>query len=234
MGSKDGEAIENPPHKVKISSFWMSKHEVTIGQYLAFCTATDSHWPEWLEKGSDNNIETGKNDEYKIYGMSRTNTTLPVTGVSWLNAVAFCAWLKEKTGRNYRLPTEAEWEYAAQGGKNSKGYTYSGSNNLNEVAWNSSNAERRVHPVGSLKENEAGLYDMSGNVWEWCADWYAADYYKNSLLKDPQGPTSGPSQVCRGGSWNLNSGYCRSAIRSNGADPSGRLNDMGFRVAQDK
>jgi len=234
MGSTEGGANEKPPHKVEISSFWMSKHEVTIGQYLAFCTATDSHWPEWLEKRSQYNMETGKKqDYYKKVGMNQTNTTLPVTGVSWPDAVAFCAWLKEKTGHNYRLPTEAEWEYAARGGKNSKGYTYSGSNNVNEVAWNSSNSESRVHAVGSLKENEAGLYDMSGNVWEWCADRYDAGYYKSSPLKNPQGPTSGTSRVCRGGSWSNLSIICRSAIRYS-YNTTNRFYDIGFRVAQDK
>jgi len=233
MGSNDGGSDEKPVHDVTVSTFWMSRHEVTIGQYLAFCTATNSHWPQWLEKGNDYNIETGKETAYKDYGMSRSNTTHAVTGVSWDDAVAYCAWLKGKTGRNYRLPTEAEWEYAARGGNQSKNYKYAGSDALDKVAWNSGNAGSKVHAVGDLQANELGLYDMSGNVYEWCADWYAADYYQNSPGRDPKGPGSGTYRVCRGGSWNLSDLDCRSAYRGNGG-PSNRFSNFGFRVAQDK
>ncbi len=113
------------------------------------------------------------------------------------------------TGKNYRLPTEAQWEYAARGGQSSfdkggqGGFKYAGSNNLNEVAWYDVNSSNKTHPVGQKRTNELGLYDMSGNVWEWCQDWYDADYYKKSPANNPTGPTSGIYCVLRGGSWNL-------------------------------
>jgi len=233
MGSTDGESDEKPVHDVTVSTFWLSRHEVTIGQYLAFCTATNSHWPAWLEKGNDYNIETGKETAYKDFGMSRSNTTHAVTGISWDDAVSYCAWLQEKTGRNYRLPTEAEWEYAARGGNQSKNYKYAGSDALDKVGWYNGNAGSKVHAVGGLQANELGLHDMSGNVWEWCADWYGSDYYQSSPGRDPKGPGSGSSRVCRGGSWYINDYYCRSAIRFFIA-PTLRYSSIGFRVAQDK
>ncbi len=233
MGSTEGEVNEQPVHDVTVSTFLLSRYEVTIGQYLAFCTETNSHWPEWLEKGNQYHIETGTNTYYKDKGMSRSNTTLAVTGVSWHDAVAYCDWLRQKTGKNYRLPTEAEWEYAARGGLVSKNYKFAGSNDLAKVGWSSGNAGGKVHTVGGLQANELGLYDMSGNVWEWCADWYASDYYKNSPGRDPKGPASGTYRVCRGGSWSNFDSNCRLANRLD-YDPTLRSNSLGFRVAQDK
>ncbi|MBL7827805.1 MAG: SUMF1/EgtB/PvdO family nonheme iron enzyme [Saprospiraceae bacterium] len=229
-----GKFIRGEKYEVELSTFYLSRYEVTIGQYLAFCEVTNSHWPEWLEKGNEYHIETGaKSSYYKDKGMSRSNKNYPVTGVNWADAVAYCAWLSEKTGKRYRLPTEAEWEYAARGGKSSRGYTYAGSNDLNQVGWYEGNSGVKVHPVGGLQANELGLYDMSGNVIEWCSDWYDRNYYQNSPYKNPQGPSKGDYRVCRGGSWYYVDSGCRSAVRSI-FNPANRKFNLGFRVAQDK
>lgn len=137
MGSPTTETdreTDEVPHEVTLSNFYMGKTEVTIEQYLIFCDETKINYLEWLEPGNEYHIETGSNDYYKKIGMSRTNKNYPVTGISWNNAAAYCARLSEKTGKKYRLPTEAEWEYAARGGVNCiDGCIYAGSNTLNDV-----------------------------------------------------------------------------------------------------
>ena len=125
--------------------------------------------------------------------------------------------------------TEAEWEYAARGGNKSKGYEYSGSNNINEVAWYDGNASNKAHSVGQKKANELGIFDMSGNVLEWCNDWYNPDYYKNSSSKNPKGASSGEYRVLRGGSWYVTSNLCRVALRLM-VRPTVRNYNLGFRV----
>ncbi len=152
----------------------MSETEITIGQYLAFCKATNSHYPEWLEQGNEQNIYTGTMKEYTRIGMSESNTNYPITGVSALDADAFCRWM------GGRLPTEQEWEYAARGGQD---YIYAGSNDINEVAWYLGNSDNKAHPVRQKKANGYGLYDMSGNVWEFTSS------------------TEGSRRVLRCGSW---------------------------------
>ncbi|MBL7827804.1 MAG: formylglycine-generating enzyme family protein [Saprospiraceae bacterium] len=233
MGSESGDRHEMPVHEVQLSTFYLSKYEVTIGQYLAFCESTNSHWPVWLEKGKDYHVETGTDSFYKDKGMSRSNKDYPVIGVNWEDAAAYCKWLSEKTGKRYRLPTEAEWEYAARGGKSSRGYTYAGSNDLKRVGWYYENSEGKVHPVGSLQANELGLYDMSGNVNEWCADWYDDAYYQYSPVKNPQGPIRDPFRVYRGGGWNSAPIRCRVTDR-NHTFYKVHFEYLGFRVAQDK
>ncbi len=230
MGSNNGEDDEKPVHSVSLSDFCIGKTEVTIGQYLVFCKETDSHYPKWLEKGNEYNIHTGTNDYYKKAGMSESNEDNPITGISWNDAIAFCNWLGDKTGKHYRLPTEAEWEYAVRGGKKSRGHEYSGSNTIGNVAWYDDNSGGKTHPVGTKQSNELGLYDMTGNVWEWCSDWYNSGYYKNSPRNNPQGASSGTDRVNRGGSWNNDARYCRVANRSIW-DPGYRDNNLGFRLA---
>ena len=137
---------------------------------------------------------------------------LPVESVSWNDVQQFIKKLNQKTGKHYRLPTEAEWEYAARGGAKSRGYKYSGSNTIDNVAWYSNS---KPHSVGTKQANELGIYDMTGNVWEWCNDWYSSSYYDSSPQNNPLGASSGSRRVSRGGGWGSNAFYCRSAFRSN-------------------
>jgi formylglycine-generating enzyme required for sulfatase activity len=227
MGSNEGDADEKPVHSVTLSDFWMAQTEVTVGQYLEFCTATNSHWPEWLEKGNSYHVETGSDRYYAEMGYSRQATNLPIVGVSWLDAVAYAHWLTQKTGLRYGLPTEAQWEYAARGGRLSKGHTYSGSSNIGEVAWTSQNANSGPQPVGQKAKNELGLYDLSGNVWEWCSDW--KDTYLSSAQTNPTGPATGTSRVVRGGSWSNSPDYALVAARYKDT-PDLRIYNNGFRV----
>ena len=237
MGSKDGGDREKPAHEVTISSFELAETEVTNEQYMAFVQATNSHHPEWMELGNDYNISTGTHELYKILGDALTKDNHPVVGISWRDAQAYCKWLSQETGKNYRLPTEAEWEYAAGGGS------------LNRSKWAGTNSETSLRsyanfsgthgkdrftytaPVKSFEANPLGLYDMSGNVWEWCADWYGSNYYANSPSNNPQGPASGSGRVYRGGSCYYSASYLRVAYRSYGF-PVRRNRNIGFRPAR--
>ena len=159
----------------------------------------------------------------------------PVECVSWDDCQEFIAKLNDLTGLEFRLPTEAEWEYAARGGNKRQGYKYAGSNTIDEVAWYSDNAEDvgessrdyGTHPVGTKAPNELGLYDMSGNVWEWCSDWYGS--YTSSSQSNPTGPSSGSHRVYRGGSWGSIADGCRVSYR-NRRTPDLRYNSLGFRL----
>ncbi|MDR1119664.1 MAG: formylglycine-generating enzyme family protein [Dysgonamonadaceae bacterium] len=140
----------------------------------------------------------------------------------------FIERLNAATGKQYRLPTEAEWEYAARGGNKSKGYKYSGSNSVENAAWMITNSGYATHPVGTKIANELGIYDMSGNVWEWCYDWYGP--YPASAQNNPAGASSGSDRVFRGGNWLRGAGYCRVAFRGN-VSPGYSSRILGFRVA---
>ena len=208
MGSNSGRIDEKPVHSVTVSDFNISKTEVTFEQYDAFCDAIGRDKPD---------------DE----GWGRGNR--PVIYVDWQDAFDYCEWMSKTTGETYRLPTEAEWEYAARGGNKSKGYRYSGSNGIDAVGWYNDNSGGKTHPVAQKQPNELGLYDMSGNVWEWCSDWYSDSYYRSSPKNDPQGPNSGSSRVLRGGSWYYSGYYCRVAVRFRD-NPVSRCFDSGFRL----
>ena len=152
----------------------------------------------------------------------------PMYYVSWEEAQEFVRRLNSQTGNQYRLPTEAEWEFAARGGNSSRGYKYSGSNTVGEVAWYSQNSNYDTHPVGTKSSNELGVYDMSGNVSEWCSDWYGD--YSSSTQTNPQGPSAGSGRVYRGGSWNGNARFVRVSYRYSGT-PGLRNNFLGLRLA---
>jgi formylglycine-generating enzyme required for sulfatase activity len=191
------------PHKVKLRSFYMQKTEVTQELWEAVMGSNPSYF--------------------------NVCPNCPVEEVSWDDIQQFISKLNAKTGKTYRLPTEAEWEFAARGGKKSKGYKYAGSNEIEAVAWYDGNSGYKTHPVGQKSPNELGIYDMSGNVWEWCSDWYGESYYNSSPGKNPQGPASGRRRVLRGGGWDYNPQLCRVSNRS--YNYPGRRNDnVGFRL----
>jgi formylglycine-generating enzyme required for sulfatase activity len=209
-GSSDGSLDKKPVYVVCISrGFWLGKYEATQAEYEAVVGTNPSNF-----KGARN----------------------PVERVSWNDASAFCAKLmaRERSARRlpagyeYRLPTEAEWEYAARGGPASKGYTYAGSNTVDAVAWYSDSGSR-THPVGEKRPNELGLYDMSGNVWEWCLDGYDAEYYGRSPNTDPVNTQAASDRVKRGGSWFDDAWYLRSADRRR-LGPGDARNFLGFRA----
>jgi formylglycine-generating enzyme required for sulfatase activity len=189
MGFDNGDAGERPVHKVTITKpFYMGIYEVTQAQWKAIM---------------GENPATFKGDD------------LPVENVSWEHCQKFVARLKEKAGQGMtcRLPTEAEWEYACRAGSRAT-YCFGDDDlGLGEYAWYTRNSEKKTHPVGQKKPNAWGLYDMHGNVWEWCADWYDARYYGKSPGKDPQGPASGDYRVLRGASWYDSPDIVRSAFR---------------------
>jgi len=192
---------EKPAHQVTLSSFYIGKYEVTQAEWKSVMATNPSNF-----KGDN----------------------LPVENVSWNDVQEFIRKLNAQTGKQYRLPTEAEWEYACRGGMQSAHYKYSGSNTAGNVAWYSENSSNTTHPVGTKSPNELGIYDMSGNVWEWCSDWYGN--YSASDQMNPQGPSSGSNRVFRGGGWDGDAGYCRVSDRNGGA-PGSRYNDLGFRLA---
>jgi formylglycine-generating enzyme required for sulfatase activity len=222
----DGDADEKPTRKVTVSGFWMGKHEVTFGEFDRFCADTGRSRP---------------GDE----GWGRGNR--PVINVSWYDAVEYCNWLSRKEGLRtaysgsgtnitcdfsadgYRLPTEAEWEYAAKGGTSGRGYKYSGGNDPDSVAWHGSNSGGRTRPVGGKQPNELGLYDMSGNVWEWCWDWY--ENYGSLAQTDHRDPSLGSGRVDRGGSYNRDAYRLRSSDRDY-YFPSSSSNNLGFRLVR--
>jgi formylglycine-generating enzyme required for sulfatase activity len=186
-----------------------------------------------MEEESDYHIETGTDDHYKRLGSALTAPDHPVVGVSWRDAVAYCAWLSARTGHSYRLPSETEWEYAGRGGPSSQGFPYAGGYRLEEVGWFRGNSRSATHPVGLKKPNELGLYDMSGNVWEWCADHWQDDYGAAPLDGSPwQGSGGEGLRVVRGGSWNRSNDDCRLSNRDWIFDADGRTDDFGFRPAR--
>ena len=192
MGDKNGDHDEYPVHTVTLSSFYISKHEITIKQYKEYCADTGVKMPKSPSKEWQLEHDEAKNWTWKDEN--------PITNITWNDAVMYCKWLSKKKGKNYTLPTEAQWEFAAKGGVKSKKYKYSGSNNINDVAWyDETSNERGPMPVGKLKPNELGIYDMSGNAWEWCLDYYGK--YNSSKKKNPKGPEKGLYKVVRGGSW---------------------------------
>jgi len=193
---------EFPQHEVTLKSFYISKYPITQQEFENIMGYNPS-----LNKRSPHN---------------------PVENVSWEECKSFVDKLSMKSQRPFRLVTETEWEYAARGGKFSKGYTYSGGNDINEVAWTSTNSGNLTHPVGSKKPNELGVYDMSGNVWEWCTDWYEG--YHIGPMEDPFGAPYGTHKVARGGSY-INYPSCGRVTCRLALEPGKKAANVGLRVA---
>jgi sulfatase modifying factor 1 len=236
MGSTDGLPDEQPVHTVHLTCpFYIAKYAVTFEEYDRFYYDNPG---TGIKKPDDE-------------GLGRGNRPVSVT---WCNAVAYCNWLSEKEGLTpcysgkgrltqcdfsadgYRLPTEAEWEYAARGGSKSLDHIYAGSDNPDDVAWYADNSGSQIHPVGQKQPNELGLYDMSGNIWEWCWDWYDKDYYASSPASDPEGPALGKAtslRVKRGGRADLDSDSIRITYRS-AEGISFPAGGNGFRLARTK
>ena len=197
----DAYSDEKPVHSVTLSGYYIGKTEVT-----------QALWK--VVMGSNPSSCKGDN--------------LPVEQVSWNDCQKFIRKLNALTGQNFRLPTEAEWEFACRGGNNSRGYKYSGSNYIDNVAWYDGNSGDKTHPVGTKAPNELGIYDMTGNVWEWCADWYGD--YSSGAQTNPKGPYDGSDRVCRGGGWGSLARLCRSSNRSY-SYPTYRDGSLGLRLA---
>jgi sulfatase modifying factor 1 len=222
MGADDNETDEKPIHDVTLDSFYMGKYEVTQKEWNAVM-------------GNNPSFFNGANN--------------PVEKVDWYDAIAYCnrrSKMEKLTpcysgsgdnitcnfdAEGYRLPTEAEWEYACRGGSQTGNFTYSGSDNIDDVAWYEGNSGGKPHPVGQKKPNELGIHDMSGNIWEWCWEWYDANYYKNSPSTNPRGPESGKERSYRGGGCCGRQEYGRCTGRYK-LEPAYKHSDMGFRVVK--
>ena len=239
MGSNE-ESDEKPIHSVTVSDFYIGKYEVTNEE---FCKFLNDYGSDKVKSGtySGETMIYDKSSGYSPYGVYKSGSIWkpisgkekhPVIYVTWFGANEYCKWA------GGRLPTEAEWEYAARGGNKSKGYTYSGSNTIENVAWyymnsydkGSSHSDYGTHVVGTKNTNELGIYDMSGNVWEWCSDWYDSDYYSSSPSNNPTGASSGSYRSLRGGCWSYDHTYCLVANR-NYLNPTVSISNYGFRLA---
>ena len=197
---------EYPVHSVTLDGYYIGKFEVTQELWLAVMGS----WPGTAPSN--------------VWGVG---ANYPAYNISWNDCQEFVSMLNSLTGRTFRLPTEAEWEYAARGGKKSSHYKYSGSGNIYDVAWHRDNSGGKTHAVGTKSPNELGIYDMSGNVWEWCSDWYGD--YSAGAQTNPQGPSSGSARVVRGGSWFHVARSCRVSHRYS-YDPNTSFNDFGLRL----
>jgi sulfatase modifying factor 1 len=264
---------EYPVHKVRITrAFWMGVYPVTIREFTQFVKATDYKTdaerndpaldtpgePRRIGPGGYGyNKETGKLDTernpkhtWRDTGFPQ-NDDHPVVDVSWNDAVAFCKWLGRKEGKTYRLPTEAEWEYACRAGTTTRYWSGDDPESLVKIANIYDQSSAKVFPewskfalkgddgfpftapVGSFRPNAFGLYDMHGNVWQWCSDWYGEDYYAKSPVDDPKGPPPARQHVRRGGAWHSWAMYVRSSFR-NYNTPQSRYFNLGFRVVREE
>ena len=258
LGDSLGNADERPVHKIKLADFYLAKTEITLAHFAEFVMATG--YSTDAEKGNGSfvwgssgwSIQEGVFWRCDELGALRPKEhySYPVLHVSWMDAAHYCNWMSIQMGlkkvfdfqqdtvfidpfaNGFRLPTEAEWEFAAAEGKYGQKPRFSGGNDLESLAWYSGNAQKRVHAVAQKNANKLGLYDLTGNVWEWCLDHYTVDYHRRSIgERDSFGPLNSHLYVLRGGSWHNNANHCRITNRtSRYADT--RDGNIGFRVAR--
>jgi formylglycine-generating enzyme required for sulfatase activity len=210
MGAADTVIVKDQDekeHPVELSDYWIMDKTVSRAQ-----------WNAIMKPGSVASEEDQK---------------MPVAGITWDSIQTFIDKLNANGEWIYSLPTEAQWEYAARGGQKSRGTVYSGSNHIDEVGWYSGNSNNRIHSSGELKPNELGIYDMTGNQWEWCQDWYGEYPSDTAVTVNPSGPANGAVKVLRGGSWYSIASLCRNTLRS-GGEPSVKDKHYGFRLVRIK
>ncbi len=255
MYEGESEVDEKPQHQVKLSEYYIGKYEVTVGEFKQFIDATNyptdaekgtGDWSgSWVYDGKEWNQQKGVNWRHDTAGKERpvSQYNHPVVHVSWNDAVAYCEWLSAKEGKKYRLPTEAEWEYACRAGsKISTPFNTGGNLTTAQANYNGNSPYGRnskgqyrgtTVAVNSFAPNAWELYNMHGNVWEWCSDWYGEKYYEEckaqGVVENPQGASGGSFRVVRGGSWGRSAELCRSAGRNRLA-PDYRSHDVGFRL----
>lgn len=237
----EGKSDNVPAHTVRLTNFYISKYEVTVVQFRQFVRESGYRTDAEKNEGAYINTATGNADVWEKRKDLSWNTDAsgkvhadeserePVLFVSWNDAQAFCQWLSQKTNRVFGLPTEAQWEYAARGGNRSLSTTYAGSGKVDDIAWFTGNSGRKAHLVGQKKPNELGLFDMSGNAWEWCLDRYDRKYYDKSPTENPTGATKGDKRVVRGGSWRSDLKELR-VVNRHSANPDEGFHSVGFRV----
>lgn len=223
MGSRKGKGNEQPVHLVTLDDFYISKYEITNAQYVDFLNEVGRrNAKEYIEINSRASRIKERDGRFSVEAGFEN---YPVTTLSWIGANAYCEWI------GGRLPTEAEWEYAARGGRKSMDYRYSGSNDHKDAGWSERNARHGIQPVGQKVPNELGLYDMSGNLWEWVNDVYDRNYYQKSPENNPKGPSSDGYRVLRGGSFEVDSWYMRPTYRLR-LNPKTQTEVLGCRCAK--
>jgi formylglycine-generating enzyme required for sulfatase activity len=229
-GFSDAYHLEKPVHEVCLDGFRIAKYAITVGAFRRFVqvsgyiTEVESSGGCYIHDGISWRMDSKAS--WRSPGFKQEDTH-PVVCVTWNDAVHYAEWLSRKDKMTYRLPTEAEWEYAARGGGRFE--RYAGGDELDALAWYSANADGTTHPVGLKKPNALGLYDMSGNVWQWNADWFSQNYYRQSPRNNPKGPADGTKKVFRGGSWFYDARGVRASYRDFAA-PDYRSSYLGFRL----
>ncbi len=240
---EEGDFTELPTHSVSLNSFYMSKYEVTQAEYAEIMGSYPAHdhgvgedYPvyhvSWYSAIKYCNLLSMAEELTPVYSISGSTNPANWGAVPTNRDVTWDAALSNFNANGYRLPTEAEWEYAARGATNDPDYLYSGSEDINDVAWYDDNSGGSTHIVGTKAPNALGLYDMSGNVYEWCWDWYSSDYYGSSPDNDPTGPESGSRRVRRGGYWNYSAFFSRVADRRHSNPYESSHDYLGLRLCR--